>query len=411
MDQSTHTDLLQEIFGRPGTGPLAGVVVADLSRVLAGPYCTMLLADMGATVIKVESAAGDDARAWVPPQRDGESTFFLSVNRNKYSIALDFDDPGDLGLVEQIVARADILVENFKPGGLARWGLDYESVSAWRPDIVYASITGFGTDGGAQLPGYDLLAQALSGMMSLTGSQHGEPYRAGVALFDVITGLHAAVGVLGAHHERRASGLGQHVELNLLSSALSGLVNQTAAFVAGGTVPTRMGNEHPSLYPYEPFPARNKELVIAVGNNAQFARLCTCLGAPELAADERFATVAARNANRAQLRELMIERLAARDAEDWFERLMAVKVPCAPILGVDEGVRFAADLGLEPVAVAGTGERRIPTVRHPASFSRTPVDYGQAPPALDGDRERVLAWLAAGRPVGAVAGAAVREAS
>ena len=397
MPSSTAEDLFA-VFGRPGTGPLAGVVVADFTRVLAGPYCTMLLADMGATVIKVESPAGDDARAWTPPQREGESTFFLSVNRNKHSIALDFSDPEQRDIAEAIIARADILVENFKPGGLARYGLDYDSVSAWRPDLVYASITGFGTAGGAELPGYDLLAQALSGMMSLTGSQHGEPYRAGVALFDVITGLHAAIGVLGAFHERQESGLGQHVELNLLSSALSGLVNQTAAFVAGGTVPTRMGNEHPSLYPYEPFPARDKDIVIAVGNNGQFGRLCACLGAPELAADERFSTPAARNANRADLRRLMIDRLSTRDAEDWFERLKAVKVPCAPILNVDEGVRLAEGLGLNPVAVAGTGDRRIPTVRHPVDFSRTPVDYGQAPPVLDADRELILAWLESGRP-------------
>lgn len=404
MSQFEDAHALQEIFGRPGTGPLAGVVVADLSRVLAGPYCTMLLADMGATVIKIESTAGDDARAWVPPHRDGESTFFLSVNRNKHSIALDFSDPEQLAVVERIIARADILVENFKPGGLVRYGLDYESVSAWRPDLVYASITGFGTAGGADLPGYDLLAQALSGMMSLTGSQHGEPYRAGVALFDVITGLHASTGILGAFHERQSSGTGQHVELNLLTSALSGLVNQSAAYVAGGSIPTRMGNEHPSLYPYEPFPTRDKDMVIAVGNNGQFARLCRCLGAPELAEDERFATVSARNANRVELRRLMIERLAARDAEDWFELLKAVKVPCAPILGVDEGVRFAEGLGLDPVVLAGTGGREVPTVRHPVDFSRTPVDYTQAPPLLDADRDRVLAWLERGEP-------AVRQAS
>lgn len=393
MSRFDDLGVLEEIFGRRGTGPLAGVVVADLSRVLAGPYATMLLADMGATVIKVESTTGDDARAWVPPHRDGESTFFLSVNRNKQSIALDFSDPAQLRVVERIIARADVLVENFKPGGLRRYGLDYESVSAWRPDLVYASITGFGTAGGADLPGYDLLAQALSGMMSLTGSASGEPYRAGVALFDVITGLHAVSGILGAFHERQGSGTGQHVELNLLTSALSGLVNQSAAYVAGGSVPTRMGNEHPSLYPYEPFPTLDKNMVIAVGNNGQFARLCQCLGAPELAVDERFATVGARNANRVELRQLLIDGLSTRNAADWFERLKAAQVPCAPILGVDEGVHFAEGLGLEPVVMAGSGEREIPTVRHPVDFSRTPVDYTHAPPRLDGDRDRVLAWL------------------
>lgn len=393
MSRFDDLGVLEEIFGRRGTGPLAGVVVADLSRVLAGPYATMLLADMGATVIKVESTTGDDARAWVPPHRDGESTFFLSVNRNKQSIALDFSDPAQLRVVERIIARADVLVENFKPGGLRRYGLDYDSVSAWRPDLVYASITGFGTSGGADLPGYDLLAQALSGMMSLTGSASGEPYRAGVALFDVITGLHAVSGILGAFHERQGSGTGQHVELNLLTSALSGLVNQSAAYVAGGSVPTRMGNEHPSLYPYEPFPTLDKNMVIAVGNNGQFARLCQCLGAPELAVDERFATVGARNANRVELRQLLIDGLSTRNAADWFERLKAAQVPCAPILGVDEGVHFAEGLGLEPVVMAGSGEREIPTVRHPVDFSRTPVDYSHAPPRLDGDRDRVLAWL------------------
>lgn len=393
MSRFDDLGVLEEIFGRRGTGPLAGVVVADLSRVLAGPYATMLLADMGATVIKVESTTGDDARAWVPPHRDGESTFFLSVNRNKQSIALDFSDPAQLRVVERIIARADVLVENFKPGGLRRYGLDYDSVSAWRPDLVYASITGFGTAGGADLPGYDLLAQALSGMMSLTGSASGEPYRAGVALFDVITGLHAVSGILGAFHERQGSGTGQHVELNLLTSALSGLVNQSAAYVAGGSVPTRMGNEHPSLYPYEPFPTLDKNMVIAVGNNGQFARLCQCLGAPELAVDERFATVGARNANRVELRQLLIDGLSTRNAADWFERLKAAQVPCAPILGVDEGVHFAEGLGLEPVVMAGSGEREIPTVRHPVDFSRTPVDYTHAPPRLDGDRDRVLAWL------------------
>lgn len=393
MSRFDDLGVLEEIFGRRGTGPLAGVVVADLSRVLAGPYATMLLADMGATVIKVESTTGDDARTWVPPHRDGESTFFLSVNRNKQSIALDFSDPAQLEIVERIIARADVLVENFKPGGLKRYGLDYKSVSAWRPDLVYASITGFGTAGGADLPGYDLLAQALSGMMSLTGSESGEPYRAGVALFDVITGLHAVSGILGAFHERQGSGTGQHVELNLLTSALSGLVNQSAAYVAGGSVPTRMGNEHPSLYPYEPFPTLDKNMVIAVGNNGQFARLCQCLGAPELAVDERFATVGARNANRVELRQLLIDGLSTRNAADWFERLKAAQVPCAPILGVDEGVHFAEDLGLEPVVMAGSGEREIPTVRHPVDFSRTPVDYTHAPPRLDGDRDRVLAWL------------------
>ena len=390
----------QALLDHPATGPLAGIVIADLSRVLAGPYCTMLLADMGALVIKVESPGGDDTRAWAPPRRGEESTYYLSVNRNKHSIALDFKDPDDLAVVRAIVDRADVLIQNFKPGGLAKYALDYETLSAGRPDLVYASITGFGTGAGADLPGYDLLAQAVSGMMDLTGYPDGEPLRVGVALFDVITGLHAATGILAALHERSRSGRGQHVELNLLTSALSGLVNQTGAYAAGGVVPKRLGNEHPSLYPYEPFPARDKELIVAVGNDGQFAALCGCLGIPEVAQDPRYATNAARNEHRGSLRPLLAERLATRDAAEWFEALKAAGVPAAPILTVAEGIDFAAGLGLDPIVPTGTGERVIPTLRHPIGFDRSPVHYDQAPPLLDGDRAQVLQWLEATDPVG-----------
>ncbi|GHD05248.1 CaiB/BaiF CoA transferase family protein [Zhihengliuella salsuginis] len=379
--------------GQARTGPLAGVVVADLSRVLAGPYATMLLADMGATVIKVESPAGDDTRAWSPPERDGESTYFLAANRNKHSIALDFSDPADRRVLDDVLSRADILVENFRPGSLARHGLDFETLAARHPRLVYTSITGFGTDAGAGLPGYDLLAQAASGFMSVTGEADGEPMRAGVALFDVITGLHAAVGTLAAYTEAQASGRGQHVEFDLLTSALSGLVNQSSAYVAGGAVPQRMGNDHPSLFPYGPFAARDGRIVIAVGNDAQFVRLCAVLGLDDAAADERFATSHARSVNREALRPLLAGRLASRDAQDWFERLRAAQVPCAPILSIAGGVEFAESLGLNPVVEAGDGERRIPTVRNPATFSRTPVDHAGAPPRLDADRAAVLAWL------------------
>lgn len=399
MDQ-TAEERLRDLLDRPATGPLAGIVIADLSRVLAGPYCTMLLADMGALVIKVESPGGDDTRGWAPPRRGEESTYYLSVNRNKHSIALDFKDPEDLTLVRAVVDRADVLIENFKPGGLAKYALDYETLSASRPDLVYASITGFGTGAGADLPGYDLLAQAVSGMMDLTGEPEGEPLRVGVALFDVITGLHAATGILAAIHERSRSGRGQRVELNLLTSALSGLVNQTSAYAAGGVVPRRMGNEHPSLYPYGPFPARDKELIVAVGNDGQFAALCGCLGVPEVAHDPRFATNAARNGHREPLRELLIEQLTTRDAAEWFDRLKAVGVPAAPILTVAEGIDFAAALGLDPIVPAGTGDRTVPTLRHPIDFDRSPVTYDQAPPVLDGDRELVLRWLGSTDPVG-----------
>lgn len=385
---------LEATFDRPFAGPLAGVVVADLSRVLAGPYATMLLADLGALVIKVESPAGDDTRNWVPPTRDGVGTYYLTTNRNKHSIALDFADPEQLAIVHRIVDLADVVVENFRPGSLRRFGLDADALRARRPELIYASITGFGSKGGADLPGYDLLAQAVSGLMSVTGETEGDPVKVGAALVDVVTGLHATVGILTALHARGSTGIGDRIEANLLSSILSGLVNQASAFVAGGVVPARMGNEHPSLYPYEPFPTADRQLVLAVGNDRQFVRLCDVVGLTEAPADERFATMGARNANRAALRELLVGRLRTRGAEEWFAALRAAGVPCGPIQGVDGGVQLAAELGLEPIALAGRGPAAVPTVRHPITFDNATVDYSQAPPSLDGDRDRVLRWIA-----------------
>ncbi|MGH8921249.1 MAG: CaiB/BaiF CoA transferase family protein, partial [Actinomycetes bacterium] len=263
-------------------GPLAGQLVADFSRILAGPYATMLLADMGAEVVKVEGPGGDDTRTWQPPVRDGVSTYYLGVNRNKRSIALDLRDAGDLAAAHELAQRADVFIENFKPGGLARFELDYEAVSAGNPAVVYASISGFGSGaGGAALPGYDLIVQAISGLMSVTGDPEGEPYRAGVAVFDVIAGLHATIGILAALNLRHETGRGQHVEVSLLASAMSGLVNQTSAYVAGGVVPFRMGNSHPSLFPYEPLPCADGELIITAGNDIQFRKLAQVLGLPE----------------------------------------------------------------------------------------------------------------------------------
>ncbi|MEU1971552.1 CoA transferase [Microbacterium sp. NPDC019599] len=383
-----------EMLSTPRSGPLAGIVVADLSRVLAGPYATMLLADMGAHVIKIESSLGDDTRTWVPPVRDGEGTYFLSVNRGKHSIALDFADPEQLAIAHEIVSRADVLVENFRPGSLARFGLDYAALSAQHPSLVYASITGFGAALGADLPGYDLLVQAVSGLMDLTGTTEGGPTKVGVAVVDVITGVHATAGILAALNARHETGRGDHVEVELLTSILSALVNQTSAYVAGGVVPTRMGNEHPSLTPYEPFPTADDDLVIAVGNDGQFARLCEVIGMPDLASDERFATMGQRNAHRAELRVLLSERLRTRGADEWFEALRLARVPAGPIQGVDGGIRLATRLGLEPVVETGTGERRIPTVRHPIRYGASELDYAKAPPRLDADRDAVLEWLA-----------------
>jgi crotonobetainyl-CoA:carnitine CoA-transferase CaiB-like acyl-CoA transferase len=375
-------------------GPLSGLLVADFSRVLAGPYCTMILGDLGAEIIKVEGPGGDDTRHWMPPVRSGESTYYLSINRNKRSVQLNLRDSADRAAAAELARRADILVENFKPGGLRQFGLDYEAVSAANPAVIYASITGFGAGGGAHLPGYDLIVEAMSGLMSLQGDEEGTPYRAGVAVFDVISGLQTAIGVLAALDHRRRTGQGQLVEVNLMAAALAGMVNQTGAYASAGVVPHRMGNSHPSLFPYEPLPTADGDLVIAAGNDSQFRSLCAVLGAPELGSDERFARNSGRTANRDQLRPLLIERLALRTAAEWFDQLIAAGVPCGPINSVAGGVQFAEQIGLEPVVMAGTGEAAVPGIRNPLRFSATAPRYDLPPPALDEHGKQLREWLA-----------------
>jgi crotonobetainyl-CoA:carnitine CoA-transferase CaiB-like acyl-CoA transferase len=359
----------------------------------------MLLGDLGAEVVKVESPAGDDTRRWVPPVRpdDGVATYYLAINRNKRSVVLDLTDPGDLALARELAARADVLVENFMPGALGRFGLDYDTVAAANPRVVYSSISGFGTAAGASLPGYDLIVQAISGLMSLTGDPDGPAYRAGISVVDVLAGLHSAIGILAALHQRAVTGRGQHVEASLLASALSGLVNQTSAYVAGGVVPTRMGNAHLSLFPYEPLPTADGDLVVTSGNDVQFRKLCEVLGAAELAADPRFATNADRTARREELRPLLVERLARRTSAEWFQALNAVGVPSGPINTVAGGVEYAEKLGLEPVVRVGRGAGAVGGVRHPLSFSAAAPSYDRPPPALDQDGDEVRAWLAAPR--------------
>ncbi|WP_314173763.1 CaiB/BaiF CoA transferase family protein [Streptomyces winkii] len=380
-----------------GRGPLAGLLVADFSRILAGPYASMLLADMGAEVVKVEGPAGDDTRTWSPPLRGDVATYYLGMNRNKRSIALDFRDAEDRAVAQELAARADILLENFRPGGLVKFGLDYDSVAAGNPAVVYASISGFGSGGGAALPGYDLIVQAISGLMSLTGDPDGPPYRSGISVFDVMSGMQAAIGVLAALEHRNRTGRGQHVEVNLLSTALSGMVNHTSAYVAGGVVPQRMGNAHPSLFPYEPLPTADGDLIVTAGNNGQFAALCKVLGVPELAADPRFGTNQERTANREQLRPLLVERLRTRGRMHWFRELLDAGVPCGPINTVEEGVAFAEQLGLDPVVRVGEGERAVPSVRNPITFSESPARYDLPPPGLDEHGEQLRAWLTSPR--------------
>jgi crotonobetainyl-CoA:carnitine CoA-transferase CaiB-like acyl-CoA transferase len=377
-------------------GPLSGLLVADFSRILAGPYATMLLADLGADVVKVEGPpTGDDTRTWTPPVRDGVATYYLAINRNKRSIVLDLRDETDLALARELAARADVLIENLKPGGMARFGLDYAAVRAANPGVVYTSISGFGSGAGAHVPGYDLMVQAMSGLMSLTGDPDGPPYRAGISVMDVMAGNHAVIGILAALRHRDATGEGQQIEINLLSSALAGLVNHSSAWVSAGVVPYRMGNAHPSVYPYEPMPTADNEIIIAAANDRQFGRLCQVLGIPEVAADPRFVRNADRTANRAELRPILVAELAKKGAVEWFELLVAAGIPSGPINTIDGGFAMADRFGLEPVVEVGAGERALPTTRNPIRLSATPVSYRLPPPELDEHGAELRKWLGA----------------
>ena len=357
----------------------------------------MLLADMGATVIKVESPGGDDTRTWVPPVKDGVATYYMSINRNKKSIVLDFGKEEDLEVARELVSRADICVENFKVGGLKKFGLDYASVSAMNPGLVYLSISGFGTKQGAKLPGYDLIVQAVSGLMSLTGEPDGPPFRAGISVFDVMAGLHGTIGVLAALNERARSGKGQHVEVNLLSSAMSGLVNQTAAYTLADVVPFRMGNAHPSLFPYEAMPTKDRDLIIAAGNDKQFRALCKVLGIEHLADDPRFTINADRTKNREELRPHLLEALAQWNSDDLFYALNDVGVPCGPINSIGDGVELAEKLGLEPRVSVGEGDRKVDLVRNPITFSTGELSYTMPPPKLGEHSEEIRNWLSKGK--------------
>jgi crotonobetainyl-CoA:carnitine CoA-transferase CaiB-like acyl-CoA transferase len=369
------------------------VLVADFSRVLAGPYATMLLADMGAEVIKVEGPRGDDTRTWMPPVREEVSTYYLGINRGKRSIALDLRDEADAEVARELARRADVLIENFKPGGLDKYGLGFEAVRAANPGIVYASISGFGSGAGRNVPGYDLMVQAISGLMSLTGDPDGPPYRAGISVFDVMAGNHAVIGVLAALRHRDTTGQGQHVEVNLLSSALTGLVNHSSAYVAGDVVPYRMGNAHPSVFPYEPLPTADNDLIVAAANDGQFRKLCEVLGIPEIADDPRFARNADRTEHRETLRPILTEQLARRGAIEWFELLVEAGVPSGPINTIDGGFAMAERFGLDPIVEVGEGDRAVPTTRHPIRFSETPVAYTLPPPELDEHGAELRTWL------------------
>jgi len=388
--------------------PLAGVRVLDLSRVLAGPWAGQLLADLGADVVKIEKPqGGDDTRAWGPPYlkdasgRDTtEAAYFLCANRNKRSVAIDIATPEGQAQVRALAQQADVVLENFKVGGLKRYGLDYASLSAANPRLVYCSITGFGQTGPyAARAGYDFLIQGMGGLMSVTGRPDGEPgagpQKVGVALTDIMTGLYATIAVQAALAEREKSGLGQHIDLALLDVQIACLANQASNYLAGGLVPRRMGNAHPNIVPYQDLPTADGDIILAVGNDEQFAKFCKIADHPEWSADERFATNSQRVANRAVLVPLLRQATVMRTSAEWIAALEAAGVPCGPINRIDEvfadpQVR-ARSLHINmPHALAGS----VPLVANPIRLSGSPVAYQRPPPMLGEHTSEVLAqWL------------------
>ncbi len=392
-------------------GPLAGVRVLDLSRVLAGPWATQTLADLGADVIKIERpGTGDDTRQWGPPfttradGSPGDAAYFLCANRGKKSVELDIASPEGSAAVRRLAADCDVLVENFKAGGLKKYGLDHASLSAINPRLIYCSITGFGQDGPrAPQAGYDYMIQAMGGLMSITGQPDGtpgaEPMKVGVAVVDLFTGLYAANAILAALLHARATGEGQHIDIALFDVQAAMLANQATNFFVSGVAPTRMGNTHPNLAPYQPFPCTDGMVVIAVGNDGQFRQLCAALGAPDLGTDPRFASNADRIAHRAVLTAELSSLTAACDMAGLMSRLEAAGVPCGPVNTVDQvfAESQAAHRGLVVEQTRPDLAAPVRTVASPIRLSRTPVAYDRPPPALGADTDEVLRTGGAGR--------------
>ncbi|HSP52036.1 MAG TPA: CoA transferase [Cryobacterium sp.] len=387
---------------RAASNPLDGILVADFSRVLAGPLATVTLADLGARVIKVERpGSGDDTRSWGPPFSATGATYFESVNRNKESLCLDLTDAADLAVARALALKADVLVENFKPGGMDRLGLGYDGLKGENPGLVYASITGFGSAGGADLLGYDFMVQALGGLMSVTGDE-SDPMKAGVALVDVLTAKDTTIGVLAALTARASTGLGARLEMNLLSSLQGALANQAQAYLGAGVVPGRMGNRHPSIVPYQLLACADGPLAVACGNDGQFAKLAGVLGDEGLATDERFSTNSARVHHREELVRLLEDRLAQAPALDWQNRLTDAGVPAGQVATIAEGIDFAESLGLEPTIEVqdATGATVGRQIRHPVSWTPPLAPHTSAPPALGEHSDAIRAWLAGTRDSG-----------
>lgn len=386
------------------SGALSHLRVLDLSRILAGPWCGQLLADLGAEVIKVERpVTGDDTRGWGPPflrvgegQETGDAAYYLCANRNKKSITIDFTRPEGQELLRELAARSDIVIENFKVGDLKKYGLDYESLKAVNPGIIYCSVTGFGQDGPYALrPGYDFLIQAMGGLMSITGRKAGEPgsgpQKVGVALTDILTGLYGSVGILAAVANRERTGIGQHIDMALLDVQVACLANQAMNYLVGGTPPVALGNSHPNIVPYQDFPTQDGHMIIAVGNDGQFSRLCHVLGASSLAIDPRFATNRVRVENRAPLVAALNELTVRRPTAEWVGLLETAGVPCGPINSIDavfEDPQVVAR-GLKIELPHPTAET-VPGVANPIRMSETPVQYRSAPPELGANTVEVL---------------------
>lgn len=378
------------------TAPLEGVVIADFSRVLAGPLATMTLADLGARVIKVERpGSGDDTRAWGPPYAEsGMTTYFESANRGKESVTLDLTDSADRRRAHELVARSDVVIENFRPGLFAKLGFTWEALSASHPGLIYVSVSGFGLGAGADLPGYDFVAQAAAGLMHITGERDGEAMKAGVALVDVLTGKDAVIGILAALRRRERTGRGSRIDVNLLSSLQAALVNQVSAHLGAGVEPGRLGNRHPSIAPYETLRCADAPIAVACGNDAQFARMSRELGRPALADDPRFARNPDRVAHRDALAVELEEALAGATAAEWAGRLNRAGVAAAVVNTIGEGIALADRLGLHPVRdAAGVDGRRSRQIRSPLEWTPDIAVPMTAPPRLGEHDERVRAWL------------------
>ncbi|WP_374671291.1 CaiB/BaiF CoA transferase family protein [Acidovorax temperans] len=395
-------------------GALAGIRVLDLSRVLAGPWCTQMLADLGADVVKVERPGlGDDTRQWGPPflkdaqgNDTNQASYFTACNRNKRSVTIDMATPEGQALIKQMAQQADIVVENFKVGGLKQYGLDHESLRALNPRLIYCSVTGFGQDGPyAERAGYDLMVQAMTGLMSITGhadnAPGGGPMRVGVAVIDLFTGLYASNAILAALNVRHHTGQGQHIDMALLDVGMAVLANQAAGFLATGQAPGRMGNSHPSLAPYQDFPTQDGNMLLAIGNDGQFQRFCAAAGQPQWASDERFATNTLRVKHRAELIPAMEAVTRTRTTADWIALLEDKAVPCGPINTIaqafdDAQVKargLAVSLPRWKDGEVGDGITHITGVASPLRLSATPPVLRNAPPALGQHTEEVLREL------------------